>query len=73
MFENNRVKIQGWRDDLKEATEGRQKAKVEAVGVETLRKPQEDLQQRPGVAEALVGILTSTLSATFTAQQGLQS
>ena len=39
--------------------------------VEALRKRGDDLQQRLGLAEAQVRSLTSTLSAPFTAQQGL--
>ena len=39
--------------------------------VEALRSRGDDLQQRLGVAEAQMRILTSTLSASFTAQQGL--
>ena len=63
------------RGALKEAQEGRQKAEVEAaqlrVEVEAQRRRGDDLQQRPGVAEAQVRTLTSTLTASFTAQQGL--
>ena len=63
------------RGALKEAEEGRQKAKVEAaqlrVEVEALRRRGHDLQQRLGVDEAQVPSLTSALSSTFTAQQGL--
>ena len=59
---------------LKEAKEGRQRAQVEAaqlrVEVEALRRRGDDLQQRVGVAKAQVRSLTSTLSATFTAQHG---
>ena len=39
--------------------------------MEALRRRGDDLEQRLGVAEAQVRSLTSTLSATFTAQQGL--
>ena len=39
--------------------------------VEALRSTRGDLQQRFGVAEAQVRSLTSTLSATFAAQQGV--
>ena len=39
--------------------------------VEALRRRGDDLEQRLGVAEAQVRSLTSTLSATYTAQQGL--
>ena len=63
------------RGALREAEEGRQKAEVEAaklrVEVEALRRMGDDLHQRLGVAEAQVRSLTSTLSATFTARQGL--
>ena len=66
-----RVGIHGLRDDLKEAIEGRQKAKMEAEGlrveVEILQKAKEDLMQRLGVAKAHVGGPPSTLSATFRA------
>ena len=41
------------------------------VEVEALRRTRDDLQQRLGVAEAQVRSLTSTLSATYTAQQGV--
>ena len=41
------------------------------VEVEVQRRRGDDLQQRRGVAEAQVRSLTSTLSATFTTQQGL--
>ena len=67
--------LEAVRGDLKEALEGRQKAEVEAaqlrVEVEALHRRGDDLQQRPGVAEAQVRSLTSTLSATYTAQQGV--
>ena len=63
------------RGALREAEDGRRKAEVEAaqlrVEVEAQRRRGDDLQQRLGVAEAQVPSLTSTLSATFTAQQGL--
>ena len=63
------------RGALREAEEGRWKAEVEAaalrVEVEALQRKGDDLQQRLGVAEAQVRSLTSTLSASFTAQQGL--
>ena len=63
------------RGALKTAEEGRPKAEVEAAGlrveVEAVRRRGGDLQQRLGVAEAQVRSLTSTLNATFTAQQGL--
>ena len=63
------------RGALKEAEEGRQKAEVEAarlrVEVEALRSRGDDLQQRLGVAEAQVHSLTSTLTATYSAHQGL--
>ena len=41
------------------------------MGVETLQKGKEDLQQRLGLAETQVHTLTSTLSATFSAEQGV--
>ena len=54
------------------AEEGRRKAEVEAaalrVEVEAQRRRGDDLQQRLGVAEAQVRSLTSTLSASFTAE-----
>ena len=63
------------RGALREAEEGRRKAEVEApalrVEVEAQRRRGNELQQRLGVAEAQVRTLTSTLSASFTAQQGL--
>ena len=63
------------REALREAEDGRRKAEPEAaqlrVEVEGQRWRGDDLQQRLGVAEAQVRTLTSTLSATFTAQQGL--
>ena len=63
------------RKGVKEAEEGRQKAEVEAaqlrVEVEALWRRGDDLQQRLGVAEAQVRSRTCTLSATFTAEQGL--
>ena len=63
------------RGALREAEDGRRKAEVEAaqlrVELEAQRRRGDDLQQRLGVAEAQVRSLTSTLSATFTAQQGL--
>ena len=62
------------RGSLREAKEGRRKAEVEAaalrVEVEALQRRGEDLLQRLGVAEAQVRSLTSTLRASFTAQQG---
>ena len=67
--------VEAIREALREAQEGRRKAEVEAaqlrVEVEGQRRRGDDLQQRLGVAEAQVRSLTSTLSATFTAQQGL--
>ena len=67
--------VEAMRGALREAQEGRRKAEVEAsqlrVEVEAQRRRADDLQQRLGVAEAQVRSLTSTLSATFTAQQGL--
>ena len=63
------------REALKEAEMGRQKAEVEAAGlrveVEALWWRGDDLQHRLGVGGAHVRSLTSTLSATYTAQQGL--
>ena len=63
------------REALREAEDGRRKADVEAgqlrMEVEAQRRRGDDLQQRLRVAEAQVCSLTSTLSATFTAQQGL--
>ena len=60
---------------LREAEDGRRKAEVEAAQlrseVEAQRRRGDDLQQRLGVAEAQVRTLTSTLTASFTAQQGL--
>ena len=41
------------------------------VEVEAQRRRGDDLQQRLGVTEAQVRTLTSTLIASFTAQQGL--
>ena len=67
--------VEAMRGALKEAQEGRQKAEVEAaalrVEVEARRRRGDDLQQRLGMAEAQVRTLTSTLTASFTAQQGL--
>ena len=67
--------VEAMRGALREAEDGRRKAEVEAahlrVEVEAQRRRGDDLQQRLGVAEAQVRSLTSTLSATFTAQQGL--
>ena len=67
--------VEAMREALREAEDGRRKAEVEAaqlrVEVEAQRRRGDDLQQRLGVAEAHVRSLTSTLSATFTAQQGL--
>ena len=63
------------RGALREAEDGRRKAEVQAaqlrVEVEAQRRRGDDLQQSLGVAEAQVRSLTSTLSATFTAQLGL--
>ena len=60
---------------MREAEDGRRKAEVEAaqlrVEVEGQRRRGDDLQQRLGVAEAQVRTLTSTLTPSFTAQQGL--
>ena len=58
--------VEATREALREAQEGRRKAEVEAAQLSG-----DDLQQRLGVAEAQVCSLTSTLSASFTAQQGL--
>ena len=59
----------------KTAEEGRQKAEVEGaqlrVEVEALRRRGDDPQHRLGVAEAQVCSLTSTLSATYSAHQGM--
>ena len=67
--------LEAVRGDVKEAQEGRQKVEVEAaqlrVEVEALRRTRDDLQRRPGVGEAQVRSLTSTLSATYTARQGV--
>ena len=66
---------EGLQQGLKEATEGRQEADVQATGsgveVEALRKERNDLHQQPGVAEEPVHSFTSTLSATFSTQQGV--
>ena len=60
---------------MREAQDGRRKAEVEAarlrVDVEGQRRRGDDLQQRLGVAEAHVRTLTATLTASFTAKQGL--
>ena len=67
--------MEAMRGALREAEDGRRKAEVEAaqlrVEVEAQRRRGDDLQQHLGVAEAQVRSLTSTLSATFTAQEGL--
>ena len=67
--------VEAMRGVLREAEDGRRKAEVEAaqlrVEVEAQRSRGDDLQQRLGVVEAQVRSLTSTLSATFTAQPGL--
>ena len=67
--------VEAMREALREAQDGRRKAEVEAaqlrVEVEGQRRRGDDLQQRLGVAEAQVRSLTSTLSASFSAQQGL--
>ena len=75
-FANKRgEELEAVRGDLKEAKEGRQKAEVEVaqlrVEVEALRRTRNHLPQRLGVAEAQVRSLTSTLSATYTAKQGV--
>ena len=60
---------------LREAEEGRRKAEVEAaqlrVELEGQQRRGDDLQQRLGVPEAQVRTLTSTLTASFTAQHRL--
>ena len=67
--------VEAMRGALREAEDGRRKAEVEAaqlrVEVEAQRRRGHDLQQRLGVAEAQLRTLTSTLTASFTAQQGL--
>ena len=67
--------VEAMREALREAEDGRRKAEVEAaqlrVDVEGQRRRGDDLQQRLGVAEAQVRTLTSILTASFTAQQGL--
>ena len=67
--------VEAMREALREAQEGRRKAEVETaqlrVEVDGQRRRGDDLQQPLGVAQAQVRSLTSTLSATFTAQQGL--
>ena len=67
--------VEAMREVLREAQDGRRKAEVEAaqlrVEVEGQRSRGDDLQHRLGVAEAQVRSLTSTLSASFAAQQGL--
>ena len=67
--------VEAMREALREAQEGRRKVEVKAaqlrVEVEGQRRRGDDLQQRPGVAEAQVRSLTSTHSASPTAQQGL--
>ena len=63
------------REALREAEDGRRKAEAEAaqlrVEVEAQRRRGDDLQQCLGEAEAQVRTLNSTLTASFTAQQGL--
>ena len=60
---------------LRDAEEEMRKAGVEASGlrveVEALHRRGDDLQQRLGMAEAQLHSLTSTLRATFTAQEAL--
>ena len=67
--------VEAMRGGLREAEDGRRKAEVDAaqlrVEVEAQRRRGDDLQQRLGVAEAQVRTLTSTLTASFSAQQGL--
>ena len=67
--------VEAMREALREAQERRRKAEVEAaqlrVEVGGQRRRGDDLQQRLGVAEAQVRSLTSTLSASFGAQQRL--
>ena len=68
--------VEAMREALREAQEGRRKAEVEAaqlrVEVEGRRRRGDDLGQRLGVAEAQVRSLTSTLCASFGAQQAQQ-
>ena len=68
--------VEAMREALREAQEGRRKAEVEAaqlrVEVEGQRRRGDDLGQRLGVAEAQVHSLTSTLCASFGAQQAQQ-
>ena len=63
--------VEAMRETLREAEDGRRKAEVEAaqlrVEVEAQRRRGDDLQQCPGVAEAQVRTLTSTLTASLTA------
>ena len=65
--------VEAMREALREAQEGRRKAEVGAaqlrVEVEGQQRRGDDLQQHLGVAEAQVRSLTSTLSASSTAQQ----
>ena len=60
---------------LREAEDGGRKAEVEAtqlrVEVGGQWRRGDDTKQRLGVAEPQVRTLTSTLTASFTAQQGL--
>ena len=65
--------VEAMRGALREAEDGRRKAEAAQlrVEVEAQRRRGDDLQQGPGVAEAQVRTLTSTLTASFTAQQGL--
>ena len=68
--------VEAMREALREAQEGRRKAEVEVaqlrVEVEGQRRRGDDLGQRLGVAEAQVRSLTSTLCASFGAQQAQQ-
>ena len=75
VVKKGREEREGLHWQLKEATEGRHKAKDDAarlrVVVEALRGERDDMQQVLGVAEAQVCSLTSRLSATFRAQWGV--
>ena len=68
--------VEAMREALREAQEGRRKAEVEVaqlrVEVEGQRRRGDDLGRRLGVAEAQVRSLTSTLCASFGAQQAQQ-
>ena len=75
VVEKSLLEVQALSDELKEASEGRQKAEWEAAGfkveVEALSKARDDVQHRLGLAETQVRTLTSTLRAAFTAQEGV--